>query len=26
DHDVDLAAQVRPGQTVRFSWSRPRMN
>ncbi|MBN7534612.1 biotin-dependent carboxyltransferase family protein [Mycobacteroides abscessus subsp. abscessus] len=26
DHDVDLAAQVRPGQTARFSWSRPRMN
>lgn len=26
DHDVDLVAQVRPGQTVRFSWSRPRIN
>ncbi|OHU21631.1 allophanate hydrolase [Mycobacteroides franklinii] len=25
DHDVDLAAQVRPGQSVRFYWSRPRI-
>lgn len=26
DQDVDLAAQVRPGQTVRFRWSRPRLS
>ncbi|MGH3956124.1 MAG: biotin-dependent carboxyltransferase family protein [Mycobacterium sp.] len=26
DHDVDLAAQVRPGQTVRFHWSRARIH
>jgi biotin-dependent carboxylase-like uncharacterized protein len=24
DHDVDILAQVRPGQTVRLHWSRPR--
>ena len=24
DQDIDRAAQVRPGQTVRFHWSRPR--
>jgi len=24
DKDIDRAAQVRPGQTVRFHWSRPR--